>query len=220
MMARALASVFPRAAVAAGASLTCALWIPLVAGLHPLGTLEMLATESTKATDPAFVEASRRLSVRPMPCAVEDLDRVAGQVLTPSKLVLETKGVPSIAEASALVAAGRQACPIAKLRQLSASVDALLLALQSKQGISLQDFLSSPSAWEQIREAHVSGDSGASFVDYFWTVRLMHGPLFQLGEKAIEARSIVARGRAGRRRGSLGSGGLCGWWGELGGGGS
>ena len=34
---------------------------------------------------------------------------MAGQVLTPSKLVLEAKGVPSIAEASALVVAGRNA---------------------------------------------------------------------------------------------------------------
>ena len=32
---------------------------------------------------------------------------MAGQVLTPSKLVLEAKGLPSIAEASALVVAGR-----------------------------------------------------------------------------------------------------------------
>jgi len=39
--------------------------------------------------------------------SVSDLDRVAGQVLTPSKLVLEVKGLPSIAEASALVVAGR-----------------------------------------------------------------------------------------------------------------
>ena len=34
-------SVFPRAAVAAAAGLSCALWIPLVAGLHPLGALRM-----------------------------------------------------------------------------------------------------------------------------------------------------------------------------------
>jgi cobalt-precorrin 5A hydrolase len=40
-------------------------------------------------------------------CTAADLDRVAGQVLTPSKLVLEVKGLPSIAEASALVVAGR-----------------------------------------------------------------------------------------------------------------
>ena len=71
--------------------------------------LEMLATESQKATEPAFVEASQRLAAKPAACTVEELDRVAGQVLTPSKLVLESKGVPSIAEASALVVAGRNA---------------------------------------------------------------------------------------------------------------
>ena len=58
---------------------------------------------------PAFLEAARRLSVKLVACTVDDLDRVAGQVLTPSKLVLETKGVPSIAEASGLSAAGRNA---------------------------------------------------------------------------------------------------------------
>jgi cobalt-precorrin 5A hydrolase len=73
----------------------------------PAERLDAIATESAKANDPAFPEAARRLSVRLMACTVDDLDRVAGQVLTPSKLVLETKGVPSIAEASALVGAGR-----------------------------------------------------------------------------------------------------------------
>ena len=71
--------------------------------------LDALATESNKATDAAFTEASRRLAAKPTACTVEDLDRVAGLVLTPSKLVLESKGVPSIAEASALVVAGRNA---------------------------------------------------------------------------------------------------------------
>jgi cobalt-precorrin 5A hydrolase len=73
----------------------------------PAERLEMLATESEKATDPAFSEAARRLSVSLTGCTLDDLDRVAGRVLTPSKLVLETKGVPSIAEASALLVAGR-----------------------------------------------------------------------------------------------------------------
>ncbi|MBS0547069.1 MAG: cobalamin biosynthesis protein [Proteobacteria bacterium] len=75
----------------------------------PAERLEVLATESDKAATEAFLEAARRLSVKLVACTVLDLDRVAGQVLTPSKLVLETKGVPSIAEASALVAAGRDA---------------------------------------------------------------------------------------------------------------
>lgn len=75
----------------------------------PAERLEAIATESEKATDPAFAEAARRLSVRLVACTVLDLDRVAGQVLTASKLVLAAKGLPSIAEASAIVAAGRNA---------------------------------------------------------------------------------------------------------------
>ncbi len=71
--------------------------------------LDAIATESGKATDPAFSEVARRLSATLAACTLDDLDRVAGQVLTPSKLVLETKGVASIAEASALVIAGRNA---------------------------------------------------------------------------------------------------------------
>jgi cobalt-precorrin 5A hydrolase len=75
----------------------------------PAERLDAVATESAKADDPAIGEAARRLSARLIACTVEELDRVAGQVLTLSKLVLEAKGVPSIAEASALVAAGRNA---------------------------------------------------------------------------------------------------------------
>jgi cobalt-precorrin 5A hydrolase len=75
----------------------------------PVERLDAIATESQKATDPAFPEAARRLSARLVACTVDDLDRVAGQVLTPSKLVLEAKGVPSIAEGAALVVAGRNA---------------------------------------------------------------------------------------------------------------
>ena len=71
--------------------------------------LDAIATESEKATDPAISEAARRLSATLVACTIDDLDRVAGQILTPSKLVLETKGVPSIAEGAALVVAGRNA---------------------------------------------------------------------------------------------------------------
>ncbi len=69
--------------------------------------LEILATESGKAGDPAFAEAARRLSATLRGCTTEELDRVAGRILTPSKLALQSKGVPSIAEGAALVAAGR-----------------------------------------------------------------------------------------------------------------
>jgi cobalt-precorrin 5A hydrolase len=74
----------------------------------PVERLEAVATESEKATEPAFVEAVRRLSVKLVACTADDLDRVAGRVLTPSKLVLKAGGLPSIAEASALVVAGHE----------------------------------------------------------------------------------------------------------------
>jgi cobalt-precorrin 5A hydrolase len=85
--------------------------VRLALGLHelPAERLQTLATESEKAADPALPEVARRLSVRLVACTALDLDRVAGQVLTPSKFVLEAKGLPSIAEASAIVVAGRNA---------------------------------------------------------------------------------------------------------------
>ena len=83
--------------------------VRLALGLYDVAPerLEIVATESAKATDPAFPEAARRLPVALRACTIEELDRVAGRVLTPSLLVLDKKGVPSIAEGSALVAAGR-----------------------------------------------------------------------------------------------------------------
>jgi cobalt-precorrin 5A hydrolase len=75
----------------------------------PAKRLQAIATESEKATEPAFPEVARRLSVQLVACATTDLDRVAGQVLTRSRFALEAKGLPSIAEASAIVVAGRNA---------------------------------------------------------------------------------------------------------------
>ncbi len=72
-------------------------------------SLDALATETAKAAEPGIAEAARRLSVRLIACEISDLEQVADAVLTPSSLVLEIKGVPSIAEASAMVVAGRNA---------------------------------------------------------------------------------------------------------------
>jgi len=85
------------------------------------------------------------------------------------------------------VLSGRARCPIARVRELAVSVDALLTTLGSPRGLSLKDFLTSPLAWAHIRQAHLSGDPEASFVDYFWTLRLMHGPIFQLARIAEDA---------------------------------
>jgi cobalt-precorrin 5A hydrolase len=71
--------------------------------------LTAIATETSKADECGIASAAQSLSVPVVGCAVADLGRVADQVLTRSLRVLELKGVPSIAEASALVAAGPNA---------------------------------------------------------------------------------------------------------------
>jgi cobalt-precorrin 5A hydrolase len=71
--------------------------------------LTAIATESSKADECAIAGAARSLSIPVLRCPVADLGRVADQVLTRSLRVQEIKGVPSIAEASALVAAGPNA---------------------------------------------------------------------------------------------------------------
>ena len=77
-------------------------------GLAP-ESLTAIATETSKADQRGIAGAARSLSLPIVRCPVAELGRVTGQVLTRSLRVQELKGVPSIAEASALVAAGLNA---------------------------------------------------------------------------------------------------------------
>jgi len=56
--------------------------------------------------------------------------------------------------------------------------------LGQKEGISRDDFLYSEESWEMIDENYRKYCTEPSFVDYFWSVRIMHSPLFQLAEVA------------------------------------
>jgi cobalt-precorrin 5A hydrolase len=71
--------------------------------------LDAIATEAEKAKERGIEDAARCLSVRLISCRIENLEQVADLVMTHSPRVQALKGVPSIAEASALVAAGRNA---------------------------------------------------------------------------------------------------------------
>jgi cobalt-precorrin 5A hydrolase len=71
--------------------------------------LSAIATETSKADESGIANAARSLSVPLVRCPVADLGRVADRVMTRSSRVQALKGVPSIAEASALVAAGHNA---------------------------------------------------------------------------------------------------------------
>lgn len=73
------------------------------------------------------------------------------------------------------------------MAQLGWTADRVLSLLERPDGLCVNDYLSHPIAWEHIRKAHLEGDDQASFVDYFWSLRLMHGPLFQLARIANAA---------------------------------
>jgi glycosyltransferase involved in cell wall biosynthesis len=78
----------------------------------------------------------------------------------------------------------KKSCPMRELAALEEQVDSVLERLETPKGLRVDDFLSHPLAWEQIRQAHLDGDANGSFVDYFWSLRLMHGPVFQLARIA------------------------------------
>jgi cobalt-precorrin 5A hydrolase len=71
--------------------------------------LDAIATEASKADEYGIANAAQSLSVPLIRCSLEDLDGVADKIITRSSRVQALKGVPSIAEATALVAAGHNA---------------------------------------------------------------------------------------------------------------
>jgi glycosyltransferase involved in cell wall biosynthesis len=72
----------------------------------------------------------------------------------------------------------------AEERRLERVVDTVLTTLESSDGITAAEFLFGSGSWELIRRRHLEGDASASFIDYFWTVRILHGPMFLLGRLA------------------------------------
>lgn len=53
-----------------------------------------------------------------------------------------------------------------------------------KESISREDFLYSEESWNMIDEYYRRYCTEPSFVDYFWSVRIMHAPLFQIARIA------------------------------------
>ena len=69
-------------------------------------------------------------------------------------------------------------------------------------GITHDDFLFSRSAWDFIEEKYKKHCTEPSFVDYFWSIRTMHAPLFVLSKVAntmpeVKAIHAVSTGYAG-----------------------
>ncbi len=74
--------------------------------------------------------------------------------------------------------------------------------LSAHGGASLESFLYSSGSWEYIKENYRKYCTDPSFVDYFWTVRSMHAPVWMLAEIAenfipVRAFHTVSTGYAG-----------------------
>jgi cobalt-precorrin 5A hydrolase len=69
-------------------------------------SLDALATLAGKAAEPGLRETARRLALPVIACSAEDMRGAAHRVVTMSARVEASVGVPSVAEAAALVAAG------------------------------------------------------------------------------------------------------------------
>ncbi|GAC1347614.1 MAG: GT4 family glycosyltransferase PelF [Myxococcales bacterium] len=58
------------------------------------------------------------------------------------------------------------------------------VAAGTREGVTLEEFLGSDLAWQEISAQYRARCTDPSFVEYFWTVRAMHAPLFGLGQLA------------------------------------
>ena len=59
-----------------------------------------------------------------------------------------------------------------------------IASIGAPDGIPSEDFLLSESAWDTICAEYQRRCTDTSFLDYFWTVRMMHAPIFKLAEIA------------------------------------
>lgn len=69
-------------------------------------------------------------------------------------------------------------------RQDNLIADLLNMISNPDGGISHEDFLFSEESWDYITRAYEQHCTEPSFVNYFWTIRSMHAPIFQLAKVA------------------------------------
>lgn len=76
---------------------------------------------------------------------------------------------------------GPSGCPLSSIAD---TLDTVLRTAGRRGGITAAHFLGSDAAWAFVRQRAADGDGTTPFTDYFWTLRQMHGPIFQLAEIA------------------------------------
>lgn len=71
--------------------------------------IAVIATEESKTGEPGLLEAARRIGIPLIAFNARELESVSSSLMTISQAALAHKGVPSVAEAAALLAAGDNA---------------------------------------------------------------------------------------------------------------
>jgi glycosyltransferase involved in cell wall biosynthesis len=87
-------------------------------------------------------------------------------------------------------------------KQPATVVGESLRALSSEGELTLQSFLHSRASWDYTTEQYRRFSRDPSFIDYFWSVRTMHRPLWMLAQAAesfppVRALHAVSTGYAG-----------------------
>ena len=60
----------------------------------------------------------------------------------------------------------------------------LLVSLGEPSGFTAEEFFYSQAAWQQLCECYEKFNANNSFVDYVWTIKALHAPLFMLARVA------------------------------------
>jgi cobalt-precorrin 5A hydrolase len=71
--------------------------------------ITVIATEVSKAEEPGLREAARRFGIPLVVFSAQELESASSSLMTISQAALVHKGVPSVAEAAAILAAGDNA---------------------------------------------------------------------------------------------------------------
>jgi glycosyltransferase involved in cell wall biosynthesis len=97
---------------------------------------------------------------------------------------------------------GGQPTSEAQLSAAERALDTALIELERPGGLCLRHFLFGAEAWDVIERRHLEEPRQSSFVDYFWTLRFIHAPMFllaRIADRVPEARCYhtVSTGYAG-----------------------
>jgi len=175
-------------------------WVHQIIGGLPELTFSLVFVGSRRSD---YSEAKYRLPGNVVHLETHYLeDAYAGY--TPARVSVPARKLEPVLELHEYLTSRATGCPLprAERSRLERATDDVLATVETPDGISAAEFLFGEQSWEYIRRRHLEGEPEASFIDYFWTLRIVHGPMFQLARLATKipparAYHAVSTGYAG-----------------------